>query len=183
VHCLCCLGAIFSRVPGSPSICRSVRLDPRGGGRLQGPPQVPPNKDTPFPTKIPNKIIPGYGLIGAYTHSCSKCRRACAQPAPGGLLRRCHRIPARWTSSLFCPGIKHTQTSGLWSCRVPGAELPNWLGSRGRFPLGFPASCFVGRPPVRSGHKNGQRAAQAGAGASSKKSTLVKAKMCHIIIL
>jgi hypothetical protein len=49
VHCLCWLGAIFSRVPGSHLLIRA--LVPQG--RHQGPPRVRPNKTTRFPIRCP----------------------------------------------------------------------------------------------------------------------------------
>jgi hypothetical protein len=65
VHFLCCLGAIFSRAPGSHLSIRALGSQ----GRPQGPPQVPPNKIIPFPTGFPIRSYPGMilFLIGAHT--------------------------------------------------------------------------------------------------------------------
>jgi hypothetical protein len=49
VHCLYCLGAIFSRPPGSHLLIRA--LGSQGGP--QGPPRVPPNKIPRFPIRCP----------------------------------------------------------------------------------------------------------------------------------
>jgi hypothetical protein len=49
VHCLCWLGAVFSRAPGSHLLVRA--LGPQG--RPQGPPRVRPNKTIRFPIRCP----------------------------------------------------------------------------------------------------------------------------------
>ena len=57
VHCLCWLGAFFSRAPGSHLLIRA--LGPQG--RPQGPPRVRPNKIIRFPIRCP--IISYYSMI------------------------------------------------------------------------------------------------------------------------
>jgi hypothetical protein len=49
VHCLCWLGAIFSRAPGSHLLIRALGSQ----GRPQGPPRVRPNKTIRFPIRCP----------------------------------------------------------------------------------------------------------------------------------
>jgi hypothetical protein len=49
VHCLCCLGAIFSRAPGSHLLIRALGSQ----GRPQGPPRVRSNKIIRFPIRCP----------------------------------------------------------------------------------------------------------------------------------
>ena len=59
VHFLCCLGAIFSRVPGSHLSIRALGSQ----GRPQGPPRVPPNKIIPFPIRFPIRSCHGMTLL------------------------------------------------------------------------------------------------------------------------
>jgi hypothetical protein len=69
VHCLCCLSAIFSRVPGSHLLIRALGSQVRP----QGPPRVPPNKIIRFPIRSPIRsyVRMALGLIGAHAHSAS----------------------------------------------------------------------------------------------------------------
>jgi hypothetical protein len=59
VHCLCCLGAVFSRAPGSHLSIRALGSQ----GRPQGPPRVPPNKIILFPIRCPIRSYHGMILL------------------------------------------------------------------------------------------------------------------------
>jgi hypothetical protein len=81
VHCLCCLGAIFSRAPGSHLLIRALGSQVRP----QGPPRVRPNKIIRFPIRCPIRSYYSMILL-AHIHmsagfSCCSGPEPC--PAPG----------------------------------------------------------------------------------------------------
>jgi hypothetical protein len=90
VHCLCCLGAIFSRASGSHLLVRALGSQ----GRPQGPPRVRSNKIIRFPIRCPIRsyYIPTTPATGrfAFVRWMPLTYRGCwGATQPGDLVALC----------------------------------------------------------------------------------------------